>query len=135
MPETSCGGGLLLCSTGPDHLGETHQEAEPHASLEMLKGKMHFLLPGERYDLPAGDFSLLDRVARGDAVPLMPGYNAYGLQGTKFLDPLSVPRATVRGRSWMTAEPPYETSRQMNPRSLMPRTRKRKAQQSRACGT
>ena len=40
-------------------------------------------------------------------MPLMPRCNAYGLQGTEFLDLPPVPRATVRGKSWMTAEPPY----------------------------
>ena len=38
-------------------------------------------------------------------MPLMPECNAYGLQGTEFLDPLPVPWATVRGR--VIAEPPY----------------------------
>ena len=84
----------------PRSLWETRQETGSHTSPGILKGKMHFLLSGERYDLSVGDFSLLDRIERGDAVPLMPRCNAYGLQGTEFLDPLPVPRATVRGRSW-----------------------------------
>ena len=60
----------------PQPFWETHQGIGSHILPEMLKGKMHFLLPGERHDLPAGDFSLLDRIARGDAVPLMPRCNA-----------------------------------------------------------
>ena len=86
---------------------ETRQEIGSRISPEMLKGKMFFLLPGERHDLPPGDFSLLDRSARGDAVPPMPPCNAYGLQGTEFLDPAPMPRATTRGRSWMAVRPPF----------------------------
>ena len=40
-------------------------------------------------------------------MPLLPECNAYGLQGTEFLDPLPVPRVTVRGRSWKAMEPLY----------------------------
>ena len=80
-------------------LWETRQGTGSHVSSEMLKGKMLFLISGVQYDLPTGNFSLLDRIVRGDGVPLLPGCNAYGLQGTEFLDPLPVPRATVRGRS------------------------------------
>ena len=43
----------------------------------LLKGKMFFLL---------------DRPAGGDVVPPVPRCNAYGLQGTKFLDPPPVPK-------------------------------------------
>ena len=68
---------------------------------------MFFLLPGERYDLLPRDFSLLDRSTRGDAMPPMPRCNAYGLQGTEFLDPPPVPRATARERSWMAVGPPF----------------------------
>ena len=86
----------LQCRSQP--LWETRQEIGSRISPEMLKGKMFFLLPRERYDLPPGDFSLLDRSARGDAVPPMPRCNAYGLQGTEFLDPPSVPWAMARER-------------------------------------
>ena len=68
---------------------------------------MFFLLPGERHDLPPGDFSLLDRSTSGDDAPPMPRCNAYGLQGTEFLDPPPVPRATARERSWMAVGSPY----------------------------
>ena len=37
----------------------------------------------------------------------MPQCNAYGLQGTEFLDPPPVARATARERSWMVVGPPY----------------------------
>ena len=40
-------------------------------------------------------------------MPPMPRCNAYGLQGTEFLDPPSVPRAMTRERSWMAVGPPF----------------------------
>ena len=62
----------------PQPLWETCQAIRPRVSPEMLKGMMPFLLPRERHDLPPGDFSLLDRSARGDATPPMPQCNAHG---------------------------------------------------------
>ena len=115
----------------PQPLWETYQGIGSHISPEMLKGKMHFLLPGEWYDLPTVDFSLLDRIARGDVTPLMPGCNAYGLQGNEFLDPPPVPRATVRGRSWMAVGPPYGDFSPDEPGIFMTRMRERRAQRSR----
>ena len=77
-------------------------------SPRLLKGKMYFLLPGVPYDLSPGVLSLLDRPEGGDVVPPMPRCNAYGLQGTEFLDPLPVPRqSTARGRSLMAVGPPF----------------------------
>ena len=40
-------------------------------------------------------------------MPPMPRCNAYGLQGTEFLDPPPVPRAMARERSWMAMGLPY----------------------------
>ena len=75
-------------------------------SSKLLRGKMAFLIPGVPYCLPPGVLSLLDRPEGGDVVPPMPQCNAYGLQGTEFLDPLPVPRqSTATGRSLTVVGP------------------------------
>ena len=62
----------------------------------LLKGKMFFLLLKVSHDLPPGVHSLLDRPKGENVSPPMPRCNAYGLQGTEFLDPPLVPRTTAR---------------------------------------
>ena len=90
-------------------LWEARQEMGTRVSPRLLNGKMYFLFPGVPYDLPPGVLSLLDRPEGGDVVPPMPRCNAYGLQGTEFLDPTPVPKqTTARGRSLMAVGPPFD---------------------------
>ena len=69
---------------------------------------MAFLIPGVPYCLSPGVLSLLDRPEGGDVVPPMPRCNAYGLQGTEFLDSLPVPKQSrAHRRSLMAVRPPF----------------------------
>ena len=73
-----------------------------------LGRKMAFLIPGVPYCLSPVVLSLLDNPEGGDVMPPMPRCNAYGLQGTEFLDPLPVARqSTARRRSLTAVGPPF----------------------------
>ena len=101
-------------------------------SSKLLRGKMAFLLPGVPYCLMPGFRSLLDCPEGGDVMPPMPRCNAYGLQGTEFLDPLPVPRQSIsRGRSLRAVGPPFATFPGKNPGLLVMKTRKRRPRKSR----
>ena len=101
--------GISPLQRRPQPLWETCQEMGIWVSPELLKGKLLFFLSRAPYDLPPRVLSLLDRPEGGDVMPPMPRCNAYGLQGTEFLDPPPVPKqTTARGRSLMAAGPSYE---------------------------
>ena len=70
---------------------------------------MLFLIPGVPHHLPPGVCPLFDGPGDGAVSTPMPQCNAYGLLGTQFLDPLSVPMETVAHglRSSVTVGPPF----------------------------
>ena len=84
--------GIAPLQRRPQPLWEVRQKMGTRVSSKLLRGKMAFLLPGVPYCLPPGVLSLLDRPKGGDVVPPMPQCNAYGLQGTEFLDSPPVPK-------------------------------------------